>query len=353
MIGQMFMVGVKAERLSAEERFIIKDLPVGGFVLFQHNLSDPEQIVALCRSLWDLGAEHPPFIAIDEEGGRVHRLPAPFTHFPAAALVGRSDDADLAYQLGKATAEELTLVGINLNFAPVLDVDSNPQNPVIGDRSFAADPAKVIEFSGKWIQGLRDGGTIPCGKHFPGHGSTAKDSHLDLPVVDRSLDDLRATEFAPFSHACRNGIEALMTAHVLYPALDAELPATLSHAIVTGLLRHQLSYDGVVFSDDMDMKAVSDNHGLDEAVVLAVGAGVDALVYGHELGKATNAFELLCARAEREPTLRAHVENSYERITQLKRRRLKTFSGITHEPVRPRLIRFGHERLVDAIYGNL
>jgi beta-N-acetylhexosaminidase len=352
MIGQMLMVGVNATELSAEERLVFGEVGIGGFILYKHNLSDPEQIVALCRSLWDLKTDHPPFIAIDEEGGRVHRLPAPFTHFPPAAVIAGRNDPDLAYRLGKATAEELTLVGINLNFAPVLDVNSNPKNPVIGDRSFAADPAKVIKFSEKWTRGLRDGGVIPCGKHFPGHGNTDKDSHLDLPVVDRSLEELKAVELPPFADACRNKIEALMTAHVLYRALDAELAATLSHPIITGLLRQKLGYDGVVFSDNMEMKAISDHYGDQEAAGFCARAGVNALLYGHELGKALSAFEFLASEAAGDTGLRGQVENSYSRIANLKGRLLKTFTGITHEPVRLRLIRQGHQRLIEAIYGN-
>jgi beta-N-acetylhexosaminidase len=353
MIGQMFMVGVNATELSAEERYVFDEVEIGGFILFKHNLSDPEQIVALCRSLWNLKTDHPPFIAIDEEGGRVHRLPSAFTHFPVAALIGRRNDPDLAYQLGKATAEELALVGINLNFAPVLDVNSNPQNPIIGDRSFAADPAKVIKLSQKWTEGLKDGGIIPCGKHFPGHGHTDKDSHLDLPVVDRSLEELTAVEFPPFIHACQNGIEALMTAHVLYRALDAGLPATLSHAIVTGLLRQQLGYAGVVFGDDLEMKAISDNYGDQEAAGSCVRAGVDVLLYGHELGKAIDAFEFLCVRAEREPALREQVENSYQRIAELKRRSVRVFTGVAKDELPERLARLDHRRIIDEIQGSL
>ncbi|MGE5302382.1 MAG: beta-N-acetylhexosaminidase [Alphaproteobacteria bacterium] len=352
MIGQMFMVGLKATELSAEERLVFDELGIGGVLLLKHNLSDPEQIVALCCSLRDLKTDHPPFIAIDEEGGRVHRLPAPFTHFPPAAAIERKNDPDLAYRLGKATAKELRLVGINLNFAPVLDVNSNLQNPVIGDRSFAADPVKVIKFSEKWAQGLRDGGIIPCGKHFPGHGNTDKDSHLALPVVDRSLEELTAVELAPFAHACRNKMEALMTAHVLYPALDTKLAATLSHPIITGLLRQQWGYDGVVFSDDLEMNAISDNYGDEVAADFCARAGVDVLLYGHELAKMQNVFEFLASAAARDAVLRGQVENSYRRIANLKGRFLKTFTGVTHEPVRLRLIRFGHQRLIEAIYGN-
>ncbi len=346
------MVGLRAEQLSAEERSIFKDFAFGGFILYKHNLMEPEQIVALCRSLWDLDGEHPPFIAIDQEGGRVHRLPAPFTHFPAAAQIGEKNDADLAYRLGKATAGELTLAGINLNFTPVLDVNSNPQNPVIGDRSFASDPAKVIKISDRWTQGLREGGIIPCGKHFPGHGHTDKDSHFDLPVVNRSLEELTAFELVPFRHACRNNIEALMTAHVLYPALDAELPATLSRAIITNLLRRQLGYDGVVFSDDMEMKAISDNYGPKAAVLLAVHAGVDVLLYGHDLSGAVEASAHLGSEAQRHAEFRAQVESSYQRIVELKRRRIKMFTGAAQNELAHRLAQSNHQRIVNEVRGK-
>jgi beta-N-acetylhexosaminidase len=248
---------------------------------------------------------------------------------------------------------ELALAGINLNFAPVLDVHSNPQNPVIGDRSFADDANRVIEMTSAWTRGLRTGGIIPCGKHFPGHGDTDKDSHVDLPVVDKSLDALMRVDLAPFIHAGRSDIESLMTAHVVYPALDPDLPATLSEKIVTGLLRHSLGYDGLVFSDDMEMKAISDNHGLEQSVALAVRAGVDVLLFCHEPASAVGAFEVLCAEAERDPSVRAQVENSYRRNTELKRRWLKSFTGVSDDELEKRLKRWDHPRRVAAIQGNL
>jgi beta-N-acetylhexosaminidase len=352
-IGQMLMVGCEAKSLSREEQWIIQQCGFGGFILFSHNCGDPAQIVSLCRSLWATGTEEPPFIAIDQEGGRVHRLPFPFTHFPAAAVFGRRADPDVASKAARATAVELALVGINLDFAPVLDVNSNPKNPVIGDRSFAADPEHVIKLTEGWIQGLRDGGIIPCGKHFPGHGDTDKDSHHDLPVVDKALEDLRNVEFPPFNHACQNRIESLMTAHVLYPALDSKFPATLSHSIVTGLLRQQWGYEGVVFSDDMEMKAITDNYGEEEAVALCVRAGIDVLLYGHELPRAMRAFEFLCSEAERDPAVRARVENSHRRIMQVKELFLRHFSGLPETKVVGELAKLHHQRIVDEIQGNL
>jgi beta-N-acetylhexosaminidase len=323
-IGQMFIVGVRGESLSSEEKRIVEHYPFGGFILFGHNCCEPAQILSLCQALWETRTTHPPFIAIDQEGGRVHRLPKPFTHFPSAARLGETGDTDFAYRAARATAEELTTLAINLDFAPVLDVNSNPKNPVIGDRSFASDPQKVIRFSERWIQGLRDGGIIPCGKHFPGHGDTDKDSHLDLPVVERPLDELQTIELPPFVNACRNGIESLMTAHVLYRALDPKLPATLSHDIVTGLLRDELHYNGVVFSDDMEMQAISRHYGEEEAVRLCACAGIDVMLFGHELHRAVHAFDFLYSQVERDATLRTQVQNSYKRITTLKQNFLKT-----------------------------
>jgi beta-N-acetylhexosaminidase len=327
-IAQMFLVGVGAQELSGEERMAMEHYSFGGFILFGHNCCDPAQILFLTRALWDTRKGLPPFIAIDQEGGRVHRLPKPFTHFPPAARLGETGDAKLAYRAARAAAEELAAVGINLDFAPVLDVNSNPKNPVIGDRSFASDPQKVIAFGEQWTHGLRDGGIIPCGKHFPGHGDTDKDSHLDLPLVDRSLDELRKVELPPFVNACGNGIESLMTAHVIYRALDPKLPATLSHNIVTGLLREKLNYHGVVFSDDMEMKAISDHYGEEEAVALCVRAGIDVMLFCHELPRAIRAFDFLCSEIEKYATVRSQVEVSYNRITKLKQGFLKTFTGI-------------------------
>jgi len=352
-IGQMFLVGCQGESLTRDEQLNFSEYQFGGFILFKRNCAEPAQTVQLCRNLWDsAGAEMPPFVAIDQEGGRVHRLPDPFTHFPAAARVGEKRNPDLARRLGRGAAEELKLVGINLNFAPVLDVDSNPANPVIGDRAFGADPKQVIEIGSSWTQGLRDGGIIPCGKHFPGHGDTEKDSHFESPSVSKTFDELKAVELPSFAHACRTRIESLMTAHVQYPALDAQSPATLSEPIVTGLLRHQLGYDGVVFSDDMEMKAIGDNYGVEEAAALALRAGVDVLLFCHQVAKAIEALEFVCNEAERDPVVRARVEESFRRITELKRRYLKNFTGVAENEIAARLAELDHRRLVGVNFGD-
>lgn len=348
-IGQMFMVGLRSEEPTQEEKQLLKDYPFGGFILFSHNLKEPRQILSLCRSLWETSNEDPPFIAIDQEGGRVHRLPAPFTHFPPAALLGRTGNPDLAYRFGLAAARELSAVGINLNFAPVLDVHSNPNNPVIGDRSLGPDPKQVTTLGWSVIGGLRDGGTIPCGKHFPGHGDTAQDSHLELPVVEKHVTSLQTVELPPFIHACRNQVESLMTAHVLYPALDSTYPATLSHAITGKLLRQQIGYDGVVFGDDMEMKAISKNYPLREAVSRGVHAGVDVLLFCHRKEGAIEAFEFLCHAAEKEEQTRMRVEESYQRIRKLKERHLKNFRGVGEDLLTEHIGITSHQKLAEEI----
>lgn len=348
-IGQMIMVGLKGEELTKEEEQLLRNYPFGGFILFTHNLKEPKQILSLCRSLWEIEKEHPPFIAIDQEGGRVHRLPPPFTHFPAAAALGRTGNTDLAYSVGLATARELAAVGINLNFAPVLDVHSNSDNPVIGDRSLSPDPGEVARLGWSIIQGLRDGGIIPCGKHFPGHGDTTKDSHLELPVVEKDATALRAVELPPFVHACQNQIESLMTAHVLYPALDRDYPATLSQSIIGRLLREEIGYQGVVFGDDLEMNAITANYPLAEAVALAVRAGVDVLMFCHNKESAVRAFDFLYQKSEKDAKLEERIEESYQRIKRLKQRNLKTFTGVSEDLLTGHIGITGHQKLAEEI----
>ncbi|MGH7830679.1 MAG: beta-N-acetylhexosaminidase [Candidatus Binatia bacterium] len=350
-IGQMIMIGLQGEALTRGEMRLLQQSPLGGFILFRDNLKEPKQILSLCRSLWETGGIHPPFIAIDQEGGKVHRLPAPFTHFPSAAALGRTGNTELGRRTGLAAARELSAVGINLNFAPVLDVNSNPSNPIIGERSFSPEPGVVTRLGWSYAEGLRKGGIIPCGKHFPGHGDTAQDSHLELPVVTRDKPSLAANELPPFTHACRNQIESIMTAHVLYPALDPKHPATLSPSIVADLLRREIGYAGVVFSDDLDMKAISRTYSRGEAAILSIRAGVDVLLLCHDTEGAAKVLESLCQEAERDQEIKTRIEESYERIKRLKERCLRSFTGDPEELERSIGIP-DHKQLVAEIYGN-
>ncbi len=277
-IGQLFMVGFEGTRAPQEILGSLRRGSVGGVILFRRNLESPAQIAALTRALHEAAGRWPLLIATDQEGGRVARLPEPFTRFPACGTLGRSGSEDLAFRYGQALAAELTAVGITVNMAPVLDVSTNPANPIIGDRALGADPALVSRLGVAMIHGLQRGGVLPVGKHFPGHGDTAADSHLELPRVPHARERLHAVELSPFAAAIGAGLPALMTAHVLYPALDPDYPATLSPAILTTLLRQTLHFEGVIVSDDLLMRGVTARWGVGEAAVMFLRAGGDLIL---------------------------------------------------------------------------
>jgi beta-N-acetylhexosaminidase len=292
-LGALLTVGIPGPTLDGETRDILAEIEPGGVILFRRNVgeSSVEQIAELVAELHRLPSA--PLVSIDHEGGRVMRFGAPFTHFPPAAAIGQHRDPRLAEQVGLAMARELRSVGIDLSYAPVLDVDSNPANPVIGNRSFASDPEVVTEMALALALGLQAGGVIPCGKHFPGHGDTAVDSHYDLPVVRRSRAQLEQVELRPFRAAIAAGLPMLLTAHVIYTALDSERPATLSPLIVDDLLRQQCGYDGVLGSDDLEMRAITGHRGIGVAAVAALQAGVDILLVCQTLSAALEVSRAL------------------------------------------------------------
>jgi len=271
-IGQLFMVGFLGTSVTPDLASFIKQYKPGGVILFSRNLESVEQIVDLTNGLQACSPHSPLLISIDQEGGRVSRLPKGFTIFPPCDVLGRCNSSELAYAAAATIAKELRAVGVNMNMAPVLDVNSNPDNPVIGDRAFGTTPDVVCELGSATAAGLQDNKVVACGKHFPGHGDTNTDSHKELPVVEASRERLEAVEFPPFRRAVEQGVASMMTAHVLYRALDPELPATLSPAIITKFLRQELRYDGVVLTDDLEMHAIIGHCGVEDAAVRA-GAG--------------------------------------------------------------------------------
>ena len=232
--------------------------------------------------------------------------------------VGDAGDAARTRQVGRALGDELAALGIGWDFAPVLDVHTNPANPVIGSRAFGVTPEAVTTHALAFWRGLRDAGVVGCGKHFPGHGDTRADSHLELPIVDHDVDRLRAVELAPFAAAARAGMEALMTAHVLYPALDPDRPATLSRPILTDLLRGELGFRGVIVSDDLGMKAVADRYPIDELAVACIEAGADHLLVREPVARQVAAHAALVRAAETRADFRARVEESAARVAALK-----------------------------------
>lgn len=319
--GQLLSVGFDGPELPDELRARIAASEVGSVILFKPNIETPSQVARLVgeiRAAAPLGSGRPPcLVAIDQEGGLVQRLRAPLTVWPDMLSVGATGDAATTEAVGRALGDELAALGIGWDFAPVLDVHTNPANPVIGNRAFGTNPEAVASHGLAFWRGLRAAGLVGCGKHFPGHGDTRTDSHLELPVVDQSLDRLRRVELAPFAAAARAGLEAIMTAHVLFPALDSERPATLSRAILTGLLREELGFRGVIVSDDLGMKAVADRYPIEDLAVMAVAAGSDVLIIREPVERQRRAHEALVRAAERDSELRRRVEESAARMAVL------------------------------------
>lgn len=279
-IGQLLIGSFTGVDIPAELRSLAREFDLGGVTLFGRlgNIESPEQVAGLAFDARSLGAEWPAWVGIDQEGGRAARLRSPFTEWPPMAVLGRSNDAALAARFAKALAAELAAVGISLDYAPVLDIHTNPKNPVIGDRALGERPETVAKLGGAIIEGLQRVGIAACGKHFPGHGDTAADSHLELPIVEHPPDRLRAVEFVPFKAAIEARVAFIMTAHLLVTTIDDQRPATLSPRIVKDILRDELKFRGVIVSDDLDMKAIADRYSPGEAAVEAVAAGCDAVL---------------------------------------------------------------------------
>jgi beta-N-acetylhexosaminidase len=276
---------------------------LGGVVLFGRNVGDREQLAALTAAI---RAERPEaLIAIDEEGGDVTRLEADRgSSYPGNRALGVVDDVELTERVAAAIGADLRAVGVNLDFAPVADVASNPDNPVIGVRSFGAEPELVARHVAAFVTGLQRAGVLACAKHFPGHGATAEDSHRELPMLDRDRDSLLAEELVPFRAAVAAGVHAVMSAHIRVPAVD-DAPATLSRGLLTGLLREELGFTGLVMTDALEMRAISGTIGVEEGAVRALAAGADALCLGHDLGdEACERIVRAIADAVRAGTLR-------------------------------------------------
>jgi beta-N-acetylhexosaminidase len=292
----------------------------GAIVLFKRNLvldgegrCDLGALVALCETLRAGGG----LVAIDQEGGRVQRVKEPATVWPPMMAFDRiADDTGLAEQVGRAMGDELRALGIDIDFAPVLDVHTNPANPIIGDRAFGRDAGTVSRRALAFARGLAAAGVLACGKHFPGHGDTATDSHLELPRIDHAGPRLETVELAPFAAA--HALPMIMTAHVVFAALDADRPATLSRAVVTGLLRERFGYPGVIVSDDLDMKAIAATMGADVAAIAAIRAGCDALLLCRDRDNQLLAEEGLRKAAETDAELRGRIAESAARIRAMK-----------------------------------
>jgi beta-N-acetylhexosaminidase len=277
-IGQLLIGSLAGTTIPPELRSLAREFQLGGVTLFKRNIEAPEQVAELSYDLQSLEREVPLWVAVDQEGGRVARLKSPFTEWPPMATLGRSGNTALATRFAAALAAELKAVGVTLDFAPVLDIHTNPANPIIGDRALAEDADAVARLGAAIIGGLQENGVAACGKHFPGHGDTAVDSHLDLPLVEHPPDRIRRVECVPFRAAVRADVAFIMTAHILVPSLDDERPATLSPRVVHTILREELNFNGVILSDDLEMKAIAKTYAVPDAAVQAIAAGCDGVL---------------------------------------------------------------------------
>jgi len=338
-------------------RSLAREFQLGGVTLFKRNIEAPEQVEELSRDLQALTTDQPLWVAVDQEGGRVARLRSPFTEWPAMAALGRSGDLALASRFAAALAAELRAVGVTLDYAPVLDIHTNPKNPIIGDRALGEDPKKVAALGAAIIDGLQRNGVAACGKHFPGHGDTSVDSHLDLPIVEHPPDRIRRVECVPFEEAIRHDVAFIMTAHVLVPALDEEKPATLSRRIVFDLLRDELDFKGVILSDDLEMKALAKDYSVSEAAVLAINAGCDGVLICRHLSSdphndvnvQATALEALVHAVEDGRIPYGRIEDALKRQRRAKERFLMPLAPGDRVPLKHLLGCEAHLRVANEI----
>lgn len=314
-VGQLIHIGISGKTMRSGIESEIQKYHPGGVILFGINLGTANQVKELNNKLQKSSLKEtgiPLLISIDQEGGRVVRL-THITQFPGAMAMGQTGQPGLARAVGFITASELKDFGFNLVLAPVLDINNNPQNPVINTRSYGSNTSTVTEMGLAYMEGVQMAGSIPVIKHFPGHGDTTVDSHHDLPTISRTLDQLKSKELIPFQEAINKNAPALMTAHILFPALDQKYPATLSSRILQDLLRKELNFNGLIFTDAMEMKAIADRYETGESAILAIEAGVDVLLLTAEGPNTRRMFESLIKAVKDGRISKQRIDESVKR----------------------------------------
>lgn len=319
-IGQMVLSGFNGTDFNGELDTLINDLKVGGVILFSRNIEDSKQLKKLNLDIEEANKNIPVFISIDEEGGRVNRLAKNIKRFESAKSIGDKGDIKYAYENGKKIGKTLKAYKINMNFAPVLDIYSNSKNTVIGDRAFGNNE-KIVETMGiATMQGLKDEDVIPVIKHFPGHGDTEVDSHIGLPVVEKSIDQLYDFELVPFKKAIESGADAVMVSHILMKQIDDKNPATLSYNLITEILRNDMKFSNVIITDDMCMKAITNRLSVEEASIKSIKAGSDIILIGSDIGKTKSVIEKIKLAVERNEISEKRIDESVYRILKLKQK---------------------------------
>nr|WP_117387191.1 beta-N-acetylhexosaminidase [Ruminiclostridium cellobioparum] len=322
-VGQLVIVGVDGYENDEHSKQLMEKYHAGGFILFKKNIQDSAQLLTLLNSLKETNAalnKVPMFLSVDEEGGRVSRLPDEFKKFPSNKVIGQKNDSSLSYQIGNILGRELSSFGFNMDFAPVVDINSNPKNPVIGDRSFGTTAGLVSRLGIETMKGIRAENVISVVKHFPGHGDTSVDSHVGLPRVNHDLKRLESFELVPFKAAIENSVDAIMIAHILLPKLDPENPASFSKAVITDLLRTDMNFNGVVITDDFTMGAIEKNYDMGGAAVKSIQAGADIVLVCHGFDKQETVIKALLAAAQTGQISTGRLDGSVYRVLELKQR---------------------------------
>lgn len=325
-LGQLIFTGIKGFGLEEDEKSFLKNEGIGGVVLFSRNFESVAQLCELINSIQTLREDYPLFIAVDHEGGRVVRFKKHFSPIPPMLSLGKSESPKICYEVSKIMADELSACGVNLNLAPVCDILLNPSNKVIGDRSFGSDVDLVCKYVTAAIRGFQTNNIISCAKHFPGHGSTVKDSHLELPIVKTSLDEFRKGEFIPFIKAVKSRVEFVMMAHLQVDSIDEKFPISLSKK-AHDILRSELKFKKIIISDDMTMKAITNKYAVKEAALLAMQAGTDIVEY-RDMEVAAEALEGIKEAYKTKELNKDFVEQKISRIFDCKKSYLKEYRPV-------------------------
>jgi len=357
-VGQLFMVSLFGSQLNESEREFLQRWQPGAVALFGNNAGTPDEVTRLTnayqQTMVDAGGV-PLLIAVDQEGGVISHLTDGFTTFPAPLVITATGDDDLAFAVGQAMGQELAAVGVNMNLAPVADLETNPNNPIIQRRAFGSDPHIAAPIVASVARGLQDAGVLATLKHFPGHGDTTTDSHVTLPVVNLSRERIESVELVPFQAGIDAGAEAVMVAHIWFPALEpqANLPATLSRNIVTGLLRDEMGFGGLIVTDALAMDAIDTAYSYADASVQAIQAGVDLVAFGISTGMQSQeqAMQAVVDAVRAGTIPEARINESVQRILDVKAR----YSLLDWQPLDPataaqRVNRDAHRQLVAQVF---
>lgn len=350
----MFICGFHDLEPDEHIKQLIEEYHIGGVIYFRRNIDELEQVTRLSSDLQQIAKDSgnlPLWIAIDQEGGMVTRIDhKKMSRIPGNMALGATANPEYSYKVSVISADEILSLGINMNFAPCLDVNNNARNPVIGVRSFGEDPEQVADHGSAVIKAFQDKGVSAGAKHFPGHGDTSVDSHLGLAEVAHDRNRLDAIELKPFVRAIEEGVDLIMTAHVIFPAIESEpIPATLSHAVLTGLLREELGFEGVIITDCLEMHAIAKFFGISEGAVKAVEAGADCVLVSHTLSDQISAIEAVKEAVNSGRIAESDIDRAVERIIKLKENRMKALV----EGASPVFLERGHKPEIDHLMNEV